>query len=91
MEREIPSNALNAIDDEQKRLAVTIQSNHLENRLKELRAQQGFTQAELAAAVGVTRKTINTVENKVFTPSTILALKLAAVFGVSVEKLFYLQ
>ncbi len=49
-----------------------------------------MTQAELAAAVGVTRKTINTVENQIFVPSTVLALKIAAVFGVSVEEVFQL-
>jgi putative transcriptional regulator len=60
------------------------------NRLKELRARQGFTQASLAEAVGVTRKTINTVENQIFVPSAILALKLAEALEVSVEEAFYL-
>lgn len=50
----------------------------------------GWTQAELAERVGVSRKTINTVENGVFIPSTILALKLAQAFGVPVEALFSL-
>ena len=63
----------------------------LANRLRELRARHGLTQAELAARVGVTRKTINTVENRVFVPSTILALKLAGALGVSVEDLFQLE
>lgn len=63
----------------------------LGNRMKELRARAGLTQAELAAAVGVTRKTVNTVENRVFTPSALLALKFAAALGVSVEELFYLD
>jgi putative transcriptional regulator len=49
-----------------------------------------MTQAELATAAGVSRKTINTVENSVFTPSTTLALTLARVLGVSVHDLFEL-
>jgi putative transcriptional regulator len=63
----------------------------LRNRLKELRAERGWTQAELAARVAVTRKTINTVENGVFVPSTVLALRLAAAFGTPVETLFWLE
>ena len=60
----------------------------LANRLKEGRAELGLTQAELAERVGVTRKTVNTVENGVFTPSTILALKLAEALDRAVEELF---
>lgn len=63
----------------------------LENRLRELRARHGLTQAQLAEKVGVTRKTINTVENRVFVPSTILALKLAAALEVPVEEVFSLE
>ena len=63
----------------------------LANRLRELRARNGITQAELAERVGVTRKTINTVENRVFVPSTILALKLAVALGVTVEEIFQLE
>ena len=63
----------------------------LANRLKEARAEAGLTQAELADLVGVSRKTINTVENGVFVPSTLLALKLAAALGTRVEKLFWVE
>lgn len=62
----------------------------LVNRLREARADRGLTQADLAALAGVSRKTINTVENSVFVPSTILALTLARVLGTSVEALFQL-
>lgn len=62
----------------------------LANRLKALRAERGWTQAELAERVGVTRKTVNTVENGVFTPSTVLALKMARAFDLPVETLFWL-
>lgn len=63
----------------------------LGNRLKAHRIQAGLTQAELAALVGVSRKTINTVENEVFTPSTTLALRLARALGAPVETLFFLR
>ena len=63
----------------------------LTNILKDERARLGWTQAELAERVGVSRKTINTVENAVFVPSTILALKLAAAIGKPVEALFVLN
>tara|TARA_R110000868_G_C10938740_1_gene766898 strand:- start:132 stop:344 length:213 start_codon:yes stop_codon:yes gene_type:complete len=62
----------------------------LDNRLKELRARHNLTQAQLAEAVGVTRKTINTVENRVFIPSALLALKLAAALQVPFEEAFFL-
>jgi putative transcriptional regulator len=62
----------------------------LANRLKKLRSGASLTQAELAEKVGVSRKTINTVENGVFIPSTILALKLSDALGVRVEQLFEL-
>ena len=63
-------------------------AERLLNSLKEERARLGLTQAELADRVGVSRKTINTVENGLFVPSTMLALKLAAALGRSVEELF---
>lgn len=63
----------------------------LSNRLKETRAALGLTQAELAERVGVTRKTVNTVENNVFVPSALLALKLARALGEPVERLFWLS
>ena len=65
--------------------------DRLGNRLKEMRAELGLTQAELAERVGVTRKTVNTVENGVFTPSALLALKLAEALGVPVETLFWIE
>lgn len=59
--------------------------------MKALRTDAGLTQAELAAQVGVTRKTINTVENGVFIPSALLALKIATVLGKPVEEVFFLD
>lgn len=63
----------------------------LANRLKSLRADLDITQAELAEKVGVTRKTVNTVENGVFTPSATLAIKLAQALNVPVEELFWIE
>jgi putative transcriptional regulator len=63
----------------------------LANRLKEKRGELGLTQAELAERCGVTRKTVNTVENGVFVPSALLALKLARALELPVEDLFWLS
>jgi putative transcriptional regulator len=62
----------------------------LQNTLRVERARRDLTQEQLADLVGVTRKTINTVENGRFVPSTILALKLARALEVPVETLFFL-
>lgn len=64
--------------------------DRLHNRIREERARLNLTQAELATIVDVSRKTINTVENGVFIPSTILALRLAKALGKSVESIFQL-
>ena len=63
----------------------------LKNKIKIHRAIHDLTQEELAARVGVTRKTINTIERGHFVPSTILALKIACVFGVPFEEVFDLD
>ena len=60
----------------------------LRNKIKVYRAMNDWTQEELARRVNVTRKTINTVENRKFIPSAYLALKIARAFGVSVEDVF---
>lgn len=62
----------------------------LANTIRAAREARGWTQAELAERIGVTRKTVNTVENGVFVPSTIIALKLARALGMPVEALFSL-
>lgn len=63
----------------------------LSNRLKEIRSEKGLTQTELAALLGVSRKTVNTVENGIFIPSTLLALAMAETLGVTVEDIFRLE
>jgi putative transcriptional regulator len=60
-------------------------------RLKAARTAAGLTQAELAERTRLSRKTINTVENGVFTPSVIVALSLARALGTTVEALFDLE
>ncbi len=66
-------------------------AERLANGMKTRRTALGLTQAELAERVGVTRKTVNTVENGVFVPSALLALKLAAALDLQVEQLFWIE
>lgn len=61
------------------------------NRVRELRAGAELTQEELAAKVGVTRVTINCLENGVYAPSLELALKLARFFRRPVEDVFRME
>jgi putative transcriptional regulator len=61
----------------------------LRNSIYELRTKAGLTQEELAGEVGVTRQTIIAVEKGNYTPSVLLALRLAKVFKQPVEKVFY--
>ena len=62
----------------------------LENRLKELRAAKGLNQQELGALVGASRQTISLIERRDYNPSITLALRIAKVFGTTVEQVFYL-
>ncbi|HVJ53066.1 MAG TPA: helix-turn-helix transcriptional regulator [Aliidongia sp.] len=59
--------------------------------LKAIRRAAGLTQVELARRIGVSRKTVNTVENAVFVPSTKVALRLARALDSRVEDLFSLD
>ena len=63
----------------------------MKNRLKVARAEADLTQEELAKLIGVSRQTINAVESGRYVPSTILALKMARVFGKPVEEVFMLD
>ena len=63
----------------------------MKNNIRVERAIKNITQAELAAAVSVSRQTINTIESNKYVPSTILALKIAKVFGKTVEEIFLLE
>ena len=66
-------------------------SERLFNRLCEERERLGLTQAELARRVGVSRKTVNTIENMVFTPSALLAMKIARDLDRRIEDLFWIS
>lgn len=66
-------------------------TEHLVTTMKLQRARLELTQAELAERAGVTRKSVNAIETGNMVPSTILALKLARVLGVTVEELFSLE
>jgi putative transcriptional regulator len=61
------------------------------NSLKVERAKMNYTQADLAEKVNVSRQTINSIEIGKYVPSTLLALKLARVFGTSVNDIFNLE
>ena len=63
----------------------------LVNRLREVRRRNELTQESLAAAVGVTRQTIISLEKGRYVPSVKLALGLARVLGVPLEDLFWLS
>jgi putative transcriptional regulator len=63
----------------------------MDNTIRVERAKKRITQAELAKQVHVSRQTIHAIENGKFVPSTLLALKIARYFGVSIEDLFILE
>jgi putative transcriptional regulator len=63
----------------------------MKNNIRVERAIKNITQAELAGKVGVSRQTINTIESNKYIPSTVLALKIAKVFGKTLEEIFSLE
>ena len=60
----------------------------MKNRLKVLRAERDWSQADLEGRLGVSRQAVNAVETGKFDPSLPLAFKLARVFGMSIEEIF---
>ena len=60
----------------------------MKNRLKVLRAGRDWTQADLAAALDVSRQTVNAIETGKYDPSLPLAFRLARLFGLSIEDIF---
>jgi putative transcriptional regulator len=60
----------------------------MRNRVRELRTDQGLSQGQLASAMGVSRQTINSIEQERYTPSLPLALSLARFFETTVEAMF---
>ena len=65
-------------------------SSELNNRIRVFRAEHRMSQGELADAIGVSRKTISTIEVGRFVPSTVIALKIARYFHAPVEQIFSL-
>jgi putative transcriptional regulator len=63
----------------------------MQNTIKVERAIKNMTQADLAEKIGVSRQTINAIETNRYVPSTILALKMARLFGKPVEAIFTLE
>jgi putative transcriptional regulator len=64
---------------------------HVINRVKELRDQRGWTQQQLADAVGVSRQSINSIERNRYVPSLPLALTFSQVFGCATDDIFVLE
>ena len=63
----------------------------MKNRIRVERAEVRMTQQQLADAIGVSRQTVNAIEAGRFFPSTVLALKIARIFGKPVEQVFQLE
>ncbi|MBO1002207.1 helix-turn-helix transcriptional regulator [Pseudogracilibacillus auburnensis] len=63
----------------------------LRNRVRELRARHHYSQTELGKLIGVTRQTIGLIEKEDYEPSVRLALKLAIVFDLPLEDIFWLE
>jgi putative transcriptional regulator len=60
----------------------------MKNRVKELRAKRGWSQADLAERLDVSRQTVNSIETDKYDPSLPLAFKIAYLFGQSIEAIF---
>jgi len=60
----------------------------MKNRIRVLRAEKGWTQADLANALDVSRNSVNAIENGKYDPSLPLAFKIADVFGMRIEEIF---
>jgi putative transcriptional regulator len=60
----------------------------MKNTVRDMRMRNNLAQGQLAEAMGVSRQTINSIENERYTPSLPLALALARYFGVTVEEMF---
>jgi putative transcriptional regulator len=63
----------------------------MKNNIRVERAIKDITQAQLAELVGVSRQTINSIESNRYVPSTVLALKIAKIFGKPLESIFMLD
>jgi putative transcriptional regulator len=66
-------------------------TNRIQNRVKDLRIDRGWTQQQLAEAVGVSRQSINSIERERYVPSLELALMFAKVFNCPTDRIFSLN
>jgi putative transcriptional regulator len=66
-------------------------SANVQNRVRVLRIERGWTQQELAEAVSVSRQSINSIERSRYVPSLLLALMFSQVFGCSTDEIFALE
>ncbi|MBO0377731.1 helix-turn-helix transcriptional regulator [Staphylococcus warneri] len=63
----------------------------MRNRLKELRARDGYNQTQLAKKAGISRQTVSLIERNDFTPSILIAIKIARIFNEPVESIFIIE
>jgi putative transcriptional regulator len=68
-----------------------VMAPQIQNRVKELRSARGWTQEQLAKAVGVSRQSINSIERDRYVPSLMLALTFARVFECTTDQIFTLE
>ena len=71
--------------------SILVMAAIVRNRIHELRIERGWTQQQLAEAVGVSRQSINSIERDRYIPSLPLALMFARLFGVSTDQIFTLE
>ncbi len=79
-----------AVENFEKKQSLGRDHKKLKNNLEELRKSAGLTQQELSESAEVSRKSINAIENGIYIPSTVLALKIAKTLNCGVEDLFKL-
>ena len=60
----------------------------MRNRVRELRTERGWSQTELGERLGVSRQTVNAIENERYDPSLPLAFQIARAFGLTIEQIF---
>ena len=60
----------------------------MRNRMRELRTERGWSQTELGERLGVSRQTVNAIENERYDPSLPLAFQIARAFGLTIEQVF---
>ena len=78
-----------AVEEFEKEIVLGKDHKNLSNNLEQIRRSAGFTQKELSESAEVSRKNINAIENGIYVPTTVLALKIARTLGCS-EDLFKL-